>query len=309
MANTITLASSIAFAQAFAGFRGLTLGTNSEPAITIANIILQTILSPPFTWNWNRASTTFLTTAGVQDYAETLSTFGFLEKASYIPAANITNTALASNVATYTAANDFSAGDNVTVTGCSDSTFNITNQAIVAATSTQFTVAITHADIGSAAMVGTAVAGKQTEMQVRNILGDSSDSDTGAPTLASAAIDDNAGSITFRLLPVPDDVYQIKVTFQKRIPALISSTSGTWAPIPDHYSYIYQWGFLALTAQYVNDARYPQFNQKFVAELLGAAEGLTEEQKNIFQALWLSSVSEQQLSALRSQQGTQARGA
>jgi hypothetical protein len=71
----------------------------------------------------------------------------------------ITNTALTSNVATYTAANNFVAGRLVTVTGTTNGSgvFNVTNAVIATANSTSFTVAIVHANVGSAADTGTAV--------------------------------------------------------------------------------------------------------------------------------------------------------
>jgi len=87
MASTIQIKNSISWAQAFCGYRGLALGTSNEPAITSANVVLQTIIGPPFTWNWNRdTSINFITTQGVQDYAISAPTFGFIEKAHYVPA-------------------------------------------------------------------------------------------------------------------------------------------------------------------------------------------------------------------------------
>lgn len=309
MASTITVGGSIGWSQSFTGFRGFTIGINNEPAITSANMILQTIIAPPFCWNWNRNSVPFTTAAGTQDYATAASTFGFIEKASYkIPAATITNTVLTGGTATYTASNSFQAGDLVTVTGTTNGSgvFNITSQPIASATSSLFTVQIASGNVGTAADTGTAIVGTTTEISdVNNILG--TGSERGAPSKIAPQIDDNAGNITFRLLPIPDRVYTVEVVFQKKIPALIASTATTWTPIPDHYSYVYQWGFLALMLSYSGDSRWPSANQKFVAGLLGVAEGLSEEQKNIFQQTWLNSISEIQTKSFRDQQGVQSR--
>lgn len=309
MASTITIQNSLNWVQAYGGFRPLNIGTSNEPALTCANILLQVITGPPFCWNWNRdASIKFLTVVGQQDYAQSASTFGFIEKAAFIPAASITNTALTSNVATYTASNSFSAGDKVTITGCTNggSVFNVTYQSIVSATSTQFTVAITNGNIGSAGDSGTAIAGSRFETsQVINVLGDGTE--LGAPTNIAPQIDNNSGTITFRLLPIPSQVYQMTVIQQKRT-ALITSTASTWSPIPDHYAFIYNFGYLALLMAYWGDPRWQIFNQKFVASLLGAAEGLSEEQRNVFQIAWLNTITEQQGRGLQLQQGTQARG-
>ena len=311
MANTITIGGSINWAQAYNGYRTLTVGTSSEPAITSANMLIQTILAPPFFWNWNRGSATFNTISGTQDYAQAVPTFGFIEKAAYkIPAATITNTALSAGVATYTASNNFQAGDSVTVTGSTNGAgvFNVTKQNVATASASQFTVLINNPNVASAGDTGTAVVGITTELSnTVTILG--TGSGVGAPNAVAPQIDDNTGNITFRLLPIPDRVYTVEVIFQKKIPALVSATSNTWAPIPDHYSYIYQWGFLALMWAYTGDMRWPQASQKFVTGLLGIAEGLTEEQKNVFQNTWLSSISEQQAVGMKVQQGIGSRQA
>jgi len=309
VANTITIGGSVNWSQSYCGFKSLTIGTSSEPAISSANIILQTIIAPPFSWNWNRSSATFNTVAGTQDYSQAVASFGFIEKAAYkIPSAAITNTALTSGVATYTATNNFQAGDLVTVTGLSNNptVYNVTNQAIVTATSSLFTVLINNANIGSGGDTGTAIVGTTTEIsETTTILG--TGSERGSPNKIAPQTDDNANNISFRVLPIPDRVYTIEVIFQKRIPALVTTTANTWAPIPDHYSYIYQWGFLALMLAYNQDGRWTQANQKFVGNLLGANEGLSEVDKNLFQAAWLGTITEQQVTGMKAQQGVGSR--
>jgi hypothetical protein len=310
MATTITLGGSINWAQSYTGFKSLTIGTASEPAVSSMNMLIQAIVGPPFSWNWNRASANFNTIAGTQDYSQSVTTFGFIEKADFkIPSAAVTNTALTAGVATYTATNNFQTGDLVTVTGLANNptVYNVTNQPIVTATGSTFTVLINNANIGSGGDTGTAVVGTTTEIsETVTILG--TGSERGAPNKIAAQTDDNAGNISFRILPIPDRVYTVNVIFQKRIPALAANTSSTWAPIPDHYSYIYQWGFLALMLAYNQDVRWAQANQKFVGNLLGAAEGLSEEQKNIFQAAWLGTITEQQTTGMKAQQGVGSRG-
>lgn len=310
MSNTLTLQSSINYAQTFGGFRSLNIGVANEPAITAANLVLQTIISPPFCWNWNRSKVNFNTAAGTQDYAQSTATFGFIEKAAYkIPAATITNTVAAGGVATYTAANNFQIGDLVTATGTTNGSggFNISNQPVASASATQFTVLV-NLTATTAADTGIATVGTTSEIsEMRNILG--TGNELGSPARIAPQIDDNAGNITFRLQPTPDRLYNIETIFQKRIPQLMNALTSTWAPIPDHYSYIYQPGFLALMMAYWSDPRWEQYNRKFVATLLGAAEGLDEDQKNIFQAAWLSSVTEMQVSGIKAQQGRQGMGA
>lgn len=76
--------------------------------------------------------------------------------------ATLSNTVLASTIATYTttAPHGYSVGQLVTVTGSTnDATFNVTNAPITAVTANTFTVNIAHDDITSAADAGTAKAG------------------------------------------------------------------------------------------------------------------------------------------------------
>lgn len=312
MATTLTLQNSINFAQAFGGFKQLTIGTANEPAVTAANMILTTVLSPPFCWNWNRGSITFTTTPGVQDYAVDVPPFGFIEKASFVPTSLITNTSLTSNVATYTAANSFVTGDQVTTINTTNGggIFNLPNQVIISANATSFTTAITNIDVSPTTDTGTATdsSSKMAEIPgVQGMVGTASASETGAPAFIAPQIDDNAGNITFRILPAPDQTFQINIIFQNRIPALMTTPASTWAPIPDHYSVIYQWGFLSVIAAYFDDPRWASFTQKFVSTILGMAEGLEEESKNIFQKTWLDMVSEQQSKSMKTGQGVQQR--
>lgn len=61
-------------------------GITNQPALTSANYIMDTILSPPFKWEWNRNSMigAITTVAGQSDYQISLPTFGFLEKATLV---------------------------------------------------------------------------------------------------------------------------------------------------------------------------------------------------------------------------------
>ena len=80
-----------------------------------------------------------------------------------------------------------------------------------------------------------------------------------------------------------------------------------WWAIPDNYSYIYNFGFLALAMAYANDPRATQYSQMFKGHLLDIAEGLDEIQKTIFMERWDRSVAGTQATMLKAQQGVQAR--
>jgi len=77
-----TIQQSINAVQSALGFWVPAVGTNSEPAITAANMTQQIMLSPPFHFPWNRTQFTFQTIVGGQDYIEPILDFGFIEIAT-----------------------------------------------------------------------------------------------------------------------------------------------------------------------------------------------------------------------------------
>jgi hypothetical protein len=115
-------------------------------------------------------------------------------------------------------------------------------------------------------------------------------------------------SVTLRLNTLPDMAYTLSGFYQKA-PVDMTSLASSWAPIPNNYSYIYDWGFLAMMAMITKDARQPMFAGKFISHLLGAQDGISATQRNIFIGDWLALMSEQQRTQLSTQQGVQARGA
>ncbi len=79
--TTITVQQSLNWAQPFIRNAPMAI-SGSEPALTSANIILQTMLRPPFAWPWNRATAQANLAAGNQDLVIDLADFGHLEKCS-----------------------------------------------------------------------------------------------------------------------------------------------------------------------------------------------------------------------------------
>ena len=124
-------------------------------------------------------------------------------------------------------------------------------------------------------------------------------------SIAVEAQDDD--DITLRLNTIPDGPYTLSGFYQKAAVPMTSFAS-SWGPIPDNLSFIYDWGFLGMLAMITKDARQPFFMSKFVSHLLGAQDGLTAIQRNIFIGDWLALMTEQQRAQLSTQQGVQARG-
>ena len=88
--NTRTLAESVEWASFYLGrrsFYGLDSSYPYEPALTTANVIIQTMLQPPFKWRWNRNTKVFLVTEAAEgaDTVVAIPDFGFIEIATVIP--------------------------------------------------------------------------------------------------------------------------------------------------------------------------------------------------------------------------------
>jgi len=120
---------------------------------------------------------------------------------------------------------------------------------------------------------------KTYELEVENNL--AVESQPNQPTRISAQLDNDAGEITFRLVPAPDAEYNVEVTVQKAAPNFTQLTD-TWTPIPDYFSYMYNTGFLAKNYEYMNDPRYLPTMQLFLQQVVSANEGLSDAAKNIF---------------------------
>jgi hypothetical protein len=125
-------------------------------------------------------------------------------------------------------------------------------------------------------------------------------------SIAVQAQDDDG--MTLRINSLPDRAYLLN-GFYQQTPTQVTSVASSWGPIPDNLSYIYDWGFLGMLAMITKDVRQAVFQQKFVSHLLGAQDGLTATQRNIFIGEWLALMGEVGRNQLGTQQGVQARSA
>ncbi len=86
MATTLHISDTLAWTYAFLVGRPTSGvgGFANEPALTSANYTMQSILAPPFKWEWNRKKVfpAITTVAGTSDYVVALSDYGWLEKAT-----------------------------------------------------------------------------------------------------------------------------------------------------------------------------------------------------------------------------------
>jgi len=310
--STITIATTIEWAKRLSFNRNPVIGNSLEPALSSANMVLQTLLGPPFSWWWNNEEIVFT----CNPTAKT---------------ATITNIVIASGVLTCTCTNTFSVGDMVLGSSIGTTTA-LNGQLLIIATasSSQFTANTTVADVSTHADTGTMTGvttqdyttsspefshiehasvldinqtpSKWIEIEVKNEL--ALDTISDRPRFISPHVQNAAGSMTWRVMPAPDKAYPVSIHIQKAAPQL-TSVNSTWAPIPDFMQYVYNWGFLALMWAFADDPRFAVANQKFVAGLLARAEGLGDEERNAFLNAWHNLTGHEQA---EEQQGMQARG-
>jgi hypothetical protein len=310
--STVTISQTMEWAKKLSFNRLSAIGNNLEPALTSANMVMQTVLGPPFQWWWNTQELSFTT--------------------SPVPkSSTITNVVVAAGIATILTANTFAVGNLLIPSGVASATFlNGQLLIVLTASATQITAAVstttyaTHADTGTltnattqdytivapafshiehASVLDTSkTPSNWVELKVQNNL--ALDSRNARPIFVGPEVEDGNGNMTFRVMPSPNAIYPVSIHVQLAAP-LITSINQTWGPMPDFMQYIYSWGFLALIWAFADDARFQIANAKFTAGLLARAEGLTEEERSIFMNNWNLMTSQ---TTGKMQQGNQARG-
>jgi len=311
--STITISQTMEWAKKLSFNRLSAIGNNLEPALTSANMVMQTILGPPFHYWWNNQEITFA-----------CNTIPNVSSA-------ITNVAVTNGVVTITVANTFAAGNLVLVSGLVTATWlngqlltlasansttvtaPVNNKAtyastpdtigvLTAQTTQDYTVAApAFSHIEHASVLDLGATNKWWALQVKDNLG--MDSVLARPSFLSPHTEDGNGNVTFRVMPAPSKNYPVDVHVQLAAP-LITSINQTWSPMPDYMRYIYSWGFLSLIWAFADDNRFQIANQKFTSGLLARAEGITEEDRNIFLSNWEGLTGRQNM---QTSQGIQAR--
>lgn len=315
---TRKITDSIEWAKRFSFNRNPVIGNSLEPALTSANLVQQVILSPPFEWWWNNQELAFTCKPTPNSATSTSATV-----ASGVLTVTATNTFAQGNVVmigTFSAALAGLSGQVIVLQSATGSSFtanvnfpnagpDTTSTTFTNATTQDYTLPVptfSHIEHASVRDLTGASApftpGKWIEMTIKNNL--SLESTQARPMFISPHTEDGQGNTTFRVSAAPDKPYPVTVHVQLAAPG-ITSINQTWGPLPDFMQYIYDWGFLAFMWQFADDPRAGYAENKFKAALLSRAEGLTEEEKNIFLNNW------EELKAgymLKLQQGIAARG-
>ena len=329
--SNITVLDTINWAKRLCFNHNPVIGNSLEPALTSANLVLQTVLSPPFEWWWNSEDLTFTTspTAPVAtSTSSTISATGVLT----VTASNSFGVGASVLVAAFTGALAPLNGQLVAVTGVigtfpnytgftaqvpfntlgpdtSSGTFtSLTTQDYVVAPPAGYNAIggatqgwFSHIEHGSVYDVSSTTP-RWVELTTKNNL--SLDSATGRSTFISPESEDTNGNVTFRVMPSPDEAYPISLHVMLT-PPQITSVNQTWAPLPDYLQNVYSLGFLGWMLAFNDDPRAPMYNSQFKAALLARQDGLTAEERDVFLNNWDMLTSRQQMNA---QQGTQARG-
>lgn len=76
--TTLNLRNTMNFAAAFLKNQPQQV-SNMEPALTVANIVLSTMLGPPLRWRQNRSEISFAIGIGSSDYVQSVASFGVIE--------------------------------------------------------------------------------------------------------------------------------------------------------------------------------------------------------------------------------------
>lgn len=306
-----TLDSTINWTRAFIEYSPLTAGTGSEPAITIASMIRNSMTNPPLTWSWNRFEDSSISTqVGKQDYTIALTNFGFLEKASLTDSQgkiweikDVYNTSALSKSTVQQRPSAISIiayipGVSITIRflGVPEAVYgiNLTYQGL----SVQFGPFVVNS-AANAAGGNTAYTGIFTPASFP------------ANSIATIAdfVTNFTNNGTFTVVSCSSTI--LVVANAAGVAETVSATAinGSWAPIPDQYSDIYNNLFLSEAFQAVHeDADAARYRQRGVAALLAKAEGLTQTQIDIFRQQWLARDAEAGAITLKVQQANQARG-
>ena len=301
-------------------------GWGREPALSIINDLIAFILSPPFSYPWNRLEAQVQLSPGVQDVSigfPTGTQLSLLEKATLQIYAGVilTLTAIPTN-----GGSGFVSGDVGTQLKINTGNGNaqVTIQAVAGGAVTQIsttplfggygytvgtnisTTAIQSAHgIGctiSIASVSTACFNK--ELSIRHVLAlDTSQKDPDFICVLNET-GSNPNTQDFRVFPSPDQSYYLDILGQCS-PVKITSLTTQLNPIPDRYIHILYQGFLAKCYEAAGDPRSDVAMDLFIRQVIGMNTGLSDVERNIFLSERLLTMADvQRVSTLRNLQTT-----
>lgn len=292
---TNTIQGTLAWAAAFILNRTSSgvAGNYQEPGLTIANLLMSTILAPPFAWHWNRNTTTITAVAGTSDYTKALTDFGWLETATVF-LSGATPETVAIEVSPFFAAesktgrpfklcvaNDDNAGSYIfRLMPAPDAayTINLSYQKAPIKATTLF-----GASVGSITSIAAASGGSTIYTASGGFTGGTANGLAGQYVIISSATTAANNGIFY---VTASTATTITVNNQNGIlqagAAGTAQLGTTWAPIPDKYNFLYERGVKAHLHAMYDMATYLAEIQLFFRQLVGVSEGLSDTAKAIF---------------------------
>src|SRR5271156_5875690 len=251
--SNITIYDTIQWAKRLCFNHSPVIGNSLEPALTSANIVIQTILSPPFLWWWNTLEITFNASTVAPSAAATAVSIasgvmtvtapnsfgvGMLLVGSLftgIPALNGFLISVASVIGPFPNYTGFAALVNLPAGTDTTGTFTSnTPQDYEVAPPAGYNVAggattgwFSHSEHASLYDI-TSIPPKWVELTVQDNL--SLNTTQGRSTFISPETEDANGNVTFRVMPSPNKNYPVSLHAQLT-PPLITSINQTWSPL------------------------------------------------------------------------------
>jgi hypothetical protein len=271
----------------------MTSWIGGEPALTIASMIRNSMLSAPLTWFFNRNEVTFSTVLGQQDYTvATMPDLAFVETVSLTDdqgniytikdvynnlalavsafqqrpsAMSVESSSIIASVLNY----------KLRFLGVPDQiyTVTVTYQKLAPQFGPFFISAAANASGGNTVYTGTF---------------DTISFPVGATAIISGFKTNAANNGSFTVVSVTATTLTVANTGGVAETIQAYASNYAWDPIPDQYSDVYNNLFVSECLAIVDDTKAQQYRQRGVAALLSKASGLTEMQKNAFAQQWLA---------------------
>jgi hypothetical protein len=234
------------------------------------------MLAAPFAWRWNRGHVSFAVHATKTSVVNTNGTaVAWVSGAVFVTGTGWVGLSISINGLYYTVASVTDTHNLVLVTGAGA-------QSSVTQTVGGQDYAVAISDFGWPEKVSiTDGSTFSKELVVNPTL--AQEISTGETANISPVADDGAGNITFRLMPPPSSTLIVNLDYQQA-PSAFTAMAGTWAPIPDYLSFLYNQGCLYKCYEMGSDERMTQAFQIFLRNLIAANNGLTDSQVNLFMA-------------------------
>ena len=319
-----TLQDTINFCQAFIQYSPLTAGTGSEPAVSIASMVRDTILNAPFTWSWNRNEyDALILEAETQDYMVPLTDFAYLEKVTLINqdgsyayelkdvyntnilGVSVDKPAQPKSVAV----RYYTPGESISLRFLSVPDQNYTSVLTYQKLPVPFSPYFATYAFGPAGQtfpLTEVVVTGPTATYTGSITGGAANAYAGM-TFPITGFMNPGNNVSFAV--TSSTATTLVGTVATQVNEVNANADQSWDPIPESFKDIYNNLFLAEAFQAVDDDQQAsRYRIRGVAALLSKAEGLTEMQRNAFLAQYLVRESQSQAAQLRTQQAIQGRG-